>query len=224
MDIEGLGDKIVNALVDAGHVKTVADLYTLSLEQLTSMERFGEKSAKNLLSAIEESKTRSLARFIFALGIRHIGETVATRLAEHFRSVEAMLAVDAERLAGLHGIGPELAQALLEHFAVPENRELVDVLLARGVNPEAPKSTVISAALAGKAFVVTGTLSSMSRDDAHALIVAHGGRVASSVSKKTDYVVAGEAAGSKLAKAQELGITVLSEDDFVAMTRGTTSG
>lgn len=220
MDIEGLGDKVVNALVDAELVHDVSDLYVLTLEQLTSLERFGEKSAKNLLSGIADSRTQPLSRFIFALGIRHIGETVATRLAEHFRSVDAMLAADLEKLSGLHGIGPELAQAWVDHFAVPANRELVETLLKRGVAPEAPKSTVISAALAGKAFVVTGTLSTMSRDEAHALVVAHGGRVASSVSKKTDYLVAGEAAGSKLAKAEELGVPVLTEEQFVAMTSG----
>lgn len=220
MDIEGLGDKVVNALVDKDLVHDVADLYQLTLEQLTAMERFGEKSAKNLLSAIEGSKSQTLARFIFALGVRHIGETVAGRLAEHFRSVDAMLEADLEKLSALHGIGPELARAWVEHFAVAENRALVAKLLERGVAPEAPKSTILSQALIGKAFVVTGTLATMSRDEAHALVVAHGGRVSSSVSKKTDYLVAGEAAGSKLAKAQELGVEVLTEEQFVAMTQG----
>ncbi|HSI04698.1 MAG TPA: NAD-dependent DNA ligase LigA, partial [Myxococcota bacterium] len=219
MDIEGLGDKIVNALVDKELVRDVADLYTLTLEQLTAMERFGEKSASNLLSAIASSREQPLSRFMFALGVRHIGETVAARLAEHFRSVDAMLAATEESLDGVHGIGPELAQAWVKHFAVPENRALVEKLLAVGVKPKPPVSTVISAQLAGKAFVVTGTLSSMSRDEAHARIVAHGGRVASSVSKKTDYLVAGEAAGSKLAKAQELGVKVISEDELLALTR-----
>ncbi|MBC7794186.1 MAG: hypothetical protein H7Z43_10805 [Clostridia bacterium] len=183
------------------------------------MERFGDKSARNLLTAIEESKKQGLARFIFALGVRHIGETAAGRLAEHFRSVEAMLSADLEHLSVLYGIGPELAQAWVEHFAVPENRGLVELLLERGVAPEAPKSTVISATLAGKAVVVTGTLKTLSRDEAHALIVAHGGRVGSSVSKKTDFLVAGEAAGSKLAKAEELAITVVSEEEFLEMVK-----
>ncbi len=218
MDIEGLGDKIVNALVDNELVRDVADLYQLTLEQLTALERFGEKSASNLLSAIASSREQPLARFIFALGVRHIGETVAARLAEHFRGVAAMLAATEESLEGVHGIGPELAQAWVGHFAIPENRALVEKLLAVGVKPAPPVSTVISAQLAGKAFVVTGTLATMSRDEAHARIVAHGGRVASSVSKKTDYLVAGEAAGSKLAKAQELGVKVIDENELLAMT------
>ncbi len=219
MDIEGLGDKIVNALVDKKLVLDVADLYRLTLEQLTTLERFGDKSASNLLSAIAASREQPLARFIFALGVRHIGETVATRLAEHFRSVDAMLAATEESLDGVHGIGPELASAWVGHFAMTENRALVEKLRSVGVNPKPPVSTVVSAQLAGKAIVVTGTLSTMSRDEAHARIVAHGGRVASSVSKKTDYLVAGEAAGSKLAKAQELGVKVITEDDLLAMTR-----
>ena len=219
MDIEGLGDKIVNALVDKGLVHDVADLYTLTLEQLTALERFGEKSASNLLSAIASSREQPLSRFIFALGVRHIGETVAARLAEHFRSVDAMLAATLESLDGVHGIGPELAQAWVGHFAVPESRALVAKLLAVGVNPRPPVSTVISTQLAGKAFVVTGTLATMSRDEAHARIAAHGGRVASSVSKKTDYLVAGEAAGSKLAKAQELGVKIISEEELLALTK-----
>lgn len=218
MDIEGLGDKVVDALVSNGLVHDVADLYRLTLEQLTGLERFAEKSASNLLSSIAESKTRPLARFIFALGVRHIGETVAARLAEHFRSVDAMLAATDETLSGVHGIGPELAHAWVEHFGLEENRALVARLLEVGVAPQPPQSTVLSKQLAGKAFVVTGTLSSMSRDEAHARIVAHGGRVASSVSKKTDYLVAGEAAGSKLTKAQELGVPVISEQDLLAMT------
>jgi DNA ligase (NAD+) len=218
MEIEGLGDKVVNALVDKELVHDVGDLYALTLEQLTALERFGEKSASNLLSAIASSREQPLSRFIFALGVRHIGETVAARLAEHFRSVDAMLAASEESLDGVHGIGPELAYAWVNHFAVPENRALVEKLLAVGVRPKPPESIVISAQLVGKAFVVTGTLSTMSRDEAHARIVAHGGRVASSVSKKTDYLVAGEAAGSKLAKAQELGVKVISEEELLALT------
>ena len=214
MDIEGLGDKVVDALVSSGMVLDVADLYTLTVDDLLKLDRFAEKSATNLLSAIEASKTRPLARFIFALGVRHIGETVAQRLAEHLRTVDAMLAANEESLAGVHGIGDELAHAWVTQL----NRPLVHKLLSNGVMPEAPTSKVISAQLAGKAFVVTGTLSTMSRDEAHARIKAHGGRVASSVSKKTDFVVAGEAAGSKLAKAQELGVSVISEADLLAMT------
>ena len=227
MDIEGLGDKIVNALVDSGLVHDVADLYVLTAEQLANLplssedgkqRRLGDKNAANIMSAIAASREQPLSRFIFALGVRHIGETVAGRLAEHFRAIGPALEATVESFENIHGIGDELAQAWVGHFAVPEHRALVEKLLANGVTPKPPVSTVISKELAGKAFVVTGTLATMSRDEAHARIIAHGGRVASSVSKKTDYLVAGEAAGSKLTKAQELGVQVISEQELLAMT------
>lgn len=216
MDIEGLGDKLVEQIVDAHLVRTPADLYRLGFTALAALERRGEKSASNLLSAIEASKQAGLARLIFALGIRHVGETTAKDLARAFGSMSALMDADEERLSHVKDVGPVVAASIVAFFAQPMNRECVEQLLAVGVVGELQRSQneaapVAVAAVSGKTFVLTGTLPTLSRDEAAALIEQAGGKVSGSVSKKTDFVVAGEAAGSKLDKAQALGITILDE-------------
>ncbi|NMG35196.1 NAD-dependent DNA ligase LigA [Azoarcus sp. TTM-91] len=213
MDIEGLGDKLVEQLVDSAIIKTPADLYKLGVLALANLERMGEKSAQNLLAAIEHSRNTTLARFVFALGIRNVGEATARDVARHFGSMDALMAADAEALQQVPDVGPVVAKSIAEFFAEPHNREVIEQLRAAGVRWEegAPVAPV-SGKATGKTFVLTGTLPTMSRDEAKALIEAHGGKVTGSVSKKTDYVVAGAEAGSKLDKAQELGIDILDED------------
>ncbi len=215
MDIEGLGDKLVEQIVDAQLVRTPADLYRLGFTALAQLERMGEKSASNLLDAIEKSKNAGLARLIFALGIRHVGETTAKDLARALGSMHALMDADQERLSQVKDVGPVVAASIVAFFAQPMNRECVEQLLAVGVIGEVPRSASVPAAsvaaVSGKTFVLTGTLPTLSRDEAAALIEQAGGKVSGSVSKKTDYVVAGEAAGSKLDKAQSLGITILDE-------------
>jgi DNA ligase (NAD+) len=214
MDIEGLGEKLVDQLVDAGLVKTPADLYTLDLEKLTGLDRMGEKSAANLLAAIEESKTPSLARFIFALGIRNVGETTAKDLARHFGNIEALMAADEARLQQVRDVGPVVAASIVHFFAEPHNRQVIADLAKVSVRGTALEPVALDSAIAGKTFVLTGTLPTLSRDEAKALIEAKGGKVAGSVSKKTDFVVAGAEAGSKLDKARELGVIILVEQHF----------
>ncbi|MCX8087394.1 MAG: NAD-dependent DNA ligase LigA [Rhodocyclaceae bacterium] len=213
LDIEGLGEKLVDQLVDAGLVETAADLYRLDLATLAGLERMGEKSARNLLAAIEKSKQTTLARFIYALGIRNVGEATAKDLARHFGSLEALLAADEAALQAVPEVGPVVASSIVRFFAEPHNREVIAALRAAGVSWEEGTPAVPSRApLAGKTFVLTGTLPTLTREEAKALIEAAGGKVAGSVSKKTDYVVAGAEAGAKLAKAQELGIAILDEN------------
>lgn len=211
MDIEGLGEKLVDQLVDAGLVMSPADLYALDLEKLAGLDRMGEKSATNLLSAIEKSKAPSLARFIFALGIRNVGETTAKDLARHFGNIEALMAADAARLQQVQDVGPVVAASIVHFFAEPHNRQVIADLAKVSVRGTALEPVAFDSALAGKTFVLTGTLPSLSRDQARALIEAKGGKVAGSVSKKTDFVVAGAEAGSKLDKARELGVIILAE-------------
>ncbi len=218
MDIDGLGEKLVDQLVDAGIVKTPADLYRLGILALANLERMGEKSAANLLAAIEASRHSTLARFIFALGIRNVGETTARDLARHFGTLDALMEADPATLTAVPDVGPVVARSLADFFAEPHNREVIEQLRAAGVHWEegAPEAKA-SDALAGKTFVLTGTLPAMTRDEAKALIEAHGGKVSGSVSKKTDYVVAGDEAGSKLAKAQDLGVPVIDEAGLRAL-------
>ena len=212
MDIEGLGDKLVEQLVDADLVHTPADLYALTLPTLAGLERMGEKSAQNLLAAISQSKTTSLNRFIFALGIRNVGEATARDLARHFGSLDALMAADGTALQQVPDVGPVVAESIAAFFAESHNREVIAGLRAAGVLwPEGEPAPVAAQWLAGKTFVLTGTLPNLKRDEAKAMIEAAGGKVSGSVSKKTDYVVAGEEAGSKLEKAQELGLRVLDE-------------
>ncbi len=222
MDIEGLGDKLVDQLVDAAIVKTPVDLYRLGVLALANLERMGEKSAQNLLMAIEKSRSTTLARFIFALGIRNVGEATARDLARHFGNLDALIAADVDALQQVPDVGPIVAKCIAEFFAEPHNREVIEQLRAAGVHwAEGEPQDTVAGALAGKTFVLTGTLPTLSRDEAKARIEARGGKVAGSVSKKTHYVVAGAEAGSKLDKAQALGLAILDEDGLRALLNET---
>jgi DNA ligase (NAD+) len=214
MDIEGLGDKLVDQLVDAGLVRTLPELYRLGFSHLATLERMGEKSANKLLANLEASKNTTLARFLFSLGIRHVGETTAKDLARHFGSLDRLLAADEAALLAVPDVGPVVAHSVASFFANALNREAVEQLRAAGIHwpeTEGAAAAAQDLPLSGKTLVLTGTLPSLSRDEAQALIEAAGGKVSGSVSKKTSYVVAGEAAGSKLDKARELGVAVLDE-------------
>lgn len=217
MDIDGLGEKVIKQLVDASFVHTPADLYQLKHAQLSSLERMGDKSATNAINAIEASKKTSFARLLFALGIREVGEVTAQLLAEHYADIDALYETDTETLENIEGIGPVMAEFIVTFFAEPHNRDVIAKLFASGVSPQ---NKITQAATDGyfadKKVVVTGTLSAMTRDEAKTRLKALGAKVQSSVSKNTDVLIAGEKAGSKLAKAQELGITVLDETAFLA--------
>jgi len=218
MDIEGLGDKLIEQLVDNAIVKTPADLYKLGVLGLASLERMAEKSAANVMAAIDKSRNTSLQRFIFALGIRNVGEATARDLARHFGGIDALMSADLEALQAVPDVGPVVAQSIHEFFAEAHNREVIEQLRAAGVSwPEHAPMQTTEGPLSGKTLVVTGTLPSLTRDEAKALIEAAGGKVAGSVSKKTDYLIAGEAAGSKLDKAQQLGVTILDEAGLHAL-------
>jgi DNA ligase (NAD+) len=218
MDIEGLGDKLVEQLVDRSLLHTPADVYGLSLDTLAGLDRMAEKSAANLLAAVEASKTTTLARFIFALGIRNVGETTAKDLARHFGSLDALMAADEAGLLAVRDVGPIVAQSILQFFAEPHNREVIATLRGAGVHwPESTGVQQSAGMLAGKTLVLTGSLPTLTRDAAKERIEAAGGKVAGSVSKKTDYVVAGAEAGSKLDKARELGVTILDEAGLLAL-------
>lgn len=218
MDIEGLGDKIVEQLVDGGLVHTAADLYRLDLPTLAGLERMAEKSARNLLDAIEQSRSTTLARFIFSLGIRNVGEATAKDLARHFGKLDALLAATEADLLQVPDVGPIVAASIAGFLGEAHNREVISRLREAGVHwPEHEPAEKREGLLSGKTFVLTGTLPSMSREEASAMIELHGGKVSGSVSKKTDFVVAGTEAGSKLTKAEQLGITVLDEAALRAM-------
>ena len=219
MDIEGLGDKLVDQLVDGGLVRTLPDLYGLDAAQLAALERMGERSAANLLAALEHSKHTTLARLLYALGIRHVGEATARDLARRFRRLDAIMNAGVEQLLEVPDVGPVVAQSIRTFFAQPHNREVLERLRACGVafDEADAAAPAAPAPLAGRTFVLTGTLPGLARDEAKALIEAAGGKVAGSVSKKTDYVVAGGEPGSKLAKAHELGIAVLDEAGLRAL-------
>ncbi len=218
MNIDGLGEKLIDQLVDKGLVKSYADLYFLQPQQLAGLERMAEKSAQNIIAAIDRSREVTLERFLYALGIRHVGEHMARVLAKEFGSLEALLAADAERLQQIHEVGPQAAESVTRFFSEPRNRETLKRLQQGGVKirAQAPARPV-GAAFAGKTFVFTGTLEKFTRDEAERLVEERGGRAASSVSRKTNYVVAGPGAGSKLDKARELGVPILSEEDFLKM-------
>ena len=221
MDIEGLGDKLVDQLVDAGLIKSLADIYTVSRDQLSDLERMGDKSAANLLEGIAKSKQTTLQRFIYALGIRNVGESTARDLARHFGSLEALLDADLEALQRVPDVGPVVAQAVVDFLAEPHNREVIDALRRHGIVwQEAARrstTTTVPSKVGGKTFVLTGTLPTLTRDDAKARIEAAGGKVVGTVSKKTNYVVVGDEAGSKLGKANELGISLLDEGGLLAL-------
>lgn len=214
LDIEGLGEKLIDQLVDAGLVRTPADLFRLDLETLANLERMGEKSAANLLAALDKARETTLERFVYALGIRHVGESTARDLARYFGSLDALLAADEEALLEAPDVGPVVAASIARFCAEPHNREVIAQLRAAGVRwrEGAPAKRAAAGPLAGKTFVLTGTLPTWNRDEAKERIEAAGGKVAGSVSKKTDYVVAGTEAGSKLEKAQALGVNVIDED------------
>lgn len=217
MDIVGLGSKIVEQLIEAGLVRDVADLYALKREQLLELEGFADKKADNLIRAIEQSKRQSLARLIAALGIHGVGEVMAAELARRFPDLDALAKANAGDLQEIEGVGPNTAEAIADWFSRPFNRAVLKKLKAAGVWPRGGTANVqsrASNALAGLTFVVTGTLPSMSRDEAKAFIEAHGGKVSDSVSKKTSYLVLGENPGSKLEKAKSLGVKIINENEL----------
>lgn len=220
MDIDGLGDKIVDQLVDMGMVKDFADLYDLKLEKVAALERMAEKSAQNLLDEIEASKTRSLARLIYALGIRFVGERTGQLLAEQFSSLSKLAEAGMDELIEVPEVGPKVAQSIAEFFSEAANRSLVKRLSERGVNPKQEKAKLKSARLAGRSFVFTGGLTRRSREQAGAEVAEHGGKVSSSVSKETSFVVVGSDPGSKYDKARELGVTILDENQFDKLLDG----
>ena len=219
MDIDGLGAETSDQLIETGLVKTPADLYKLSFEQLVGLERFADLSARNLLNAIERSKSRPLRRVIYALGIRMVGEATALALARRFGSLQALMGASVEDLQSVRDVGPEVARQIHEFLAMPGQREMIEELLRAGVKPEPEPEVTTQGMLSGKTVVITGTLTRYTREDAKAEIERRGGRVAGSVSRKTDLVVAGEDAGSKLKKAQELGVRVVDENGFKEMLK-----
>lgn len=243
LDVDGMGPKLLDQLVRNGLVQDAADLFHLTHEQLASLERMGDKSARNVLQSIETSKTAGLERLLFALGIRHVGQNVARDLAGHFGHIDQLLAADEEALLQVPAVGPTIAASVLAYFGEPQNREFVERLRAAGVLLDARRRAgaaaggpdagggdgdgdgdggplSVAAAVAGKRFVVTGTLSNYTRREIEDLIREYGGNVSGSVSRNTDYVVAGEAAGSKLDRAVELGVPVLTEDEFEQLLKG----
>ena len=218
VEVDGLGDKLVEQLVDAKVIRTLPDLYKLGLLALASLDRMAEKSASNLLEALEKSKQTTLPRFLFGLGIRHVGEATAKALARHFGKLDAVMDATEEQLLSVSDVGPIVAKSIRTFFDQPHNREVVEQLRACGVTwEEGEPAAVARKPLSGKTFAITGTLPRLSRDEAKDLVEAAGGKVAASVSKKTDYVVAGADAGSKLVKAQALGITVIDEAALLAL-------
>jgi DNA ligase (NAD+) len=221
MDIEGLGERLVDQMVEGNVIRTLADLYRLGLNAVASLERMADKSAQNLLAALEKSKHTTLPRFLFGLGIRHVGEATAKDLARHFGTLDAIMDASVEQLLEVSDVGPVVAESIHTFFKQPHNREVVEQLRACGVTWEEGKPAARAPKpLAGKTIVLTGTLPTLSRDEAKDLLEAAGAKVAGSVSKKTDYVIAGAEAGSKLDKAQELGVTVLDEDGLRALLGG----
>jgi DNA ligase (NAD+) len=221
MDIEGLGDKLVDQLVEANVIRTLPDLYKLGLVGLASLDRMAEKSAQNVLAALEKSKQTTLPRFLYGLGVRHVGETTAKDLARHFGKLDAIMEASTEQLLEVPDVGPVVAESVHTFFQQAHNREVVEQLRACGVTWEEGEAAVRAPKpLAGKTIVLTGTLPTLSRDEAKDMLEAAGAKVSGSVSKKTDFVVAGAEAGSKLDKARELGVTVLDEDGLKALLAG----
>ncbi len=216
LDVDGLGDKIIEQAVDLDLVHDPADLYAVTLQQWAGMDRMAEKSAQNVLDALQASKETTLPRFLFSLGIREVGETTAHNLAQHFRNLDALMQADHDALIAVDDVGVVVAENILHFFAEPHNRNVIDKLIAQGVHwPVIEAPSAESQPLAGKNFVLTGTMSTMGRDEAKAKLIGLGAKVSGSVSKNTDYLVAGEKAGSKLKKAQELGVKVIDEDALV---------
>jgi DNA ligase (NAD+) len=215
MDIEGLGESTVDQLVERGLVKDAADLYYLDRETLAGLERMADKSASNLLAALEESKSRPLSRLINALGIRHVGEHLAEVLADNFGGLDSLSRASEEELNQIPEVGPRIAQSVAAFFRQQQTRQLLEKLRRAGVWPEAKKEQAKEGYFTGKTVVFTGELSAMSRQEAESLVKDQGGKASGSVSKKTDFVVAGASPGSKYTKAQELGVPILSEEEFL---------
>lgn len=218
MDIAGLGPAVLAQILTSGLIRDPADLYSLRYEDLVGLERLGPKSAQNLLGAIEASKKNSLSRLIFALGIRHVGERAAKILAQHYGSLEVLMGAREEELTAIPEIGPKIASSIISFFAESQNRQVIDRLVKAGVNSRADKDSGAGGPLAGKVFVLTGTLESFSRQEAQEIVERLGGRVSSSVSRGTDFVVAGEKPGSKYDKAISLAIPILDEKEFKSLT------
>lgn len=218
MDIEGLGEKLVDQLVEANLVHTLADIYKLDLATLSNLERMAKKSAQNILDALNQSKATTLARFIYALGMRNVGEATAKDLAKHFGNLVALMDAKEQDLLNVNDVGPVVAESIINFLSEDHNKEVIAELLAAGITwPETEGKQAATGHLVGKTFVLTGTLPNLSRDAAKELVEAAGGKVSGSVSKKTDYVIAGADAGSKLDKAQELGVTILDEAELLAL-------
>jgi DNA ligase (NAD+) len=215
MDVRGLGYERVRQLLDAGLIHDVADLYRIRSEQLVELDRFAKQSADQLVAAIETSKSRPLSSLLFGLGIRHVGQTVAVLLARRFRTMQALMQASEGTINDVPGVGPTIARAVAAFFSEPRNVDLIGRLERSGLTFTEPGAAGGDGALSGKTYVLTGTLATLSRPEATALIESAGGRVAGSVSKKTDAVVAGEEAGSKLEKAKELGVEVIDEDELL---------
>jgi DNA ligase (NAD+) len=215
LDIEGLGDKLVEQMVEQGLIDSIADLYHLSLEQLTGLERMAEKSARNLLHALDQSKQTTLARFIYALGIREVGEATAEALAAYFGAIDAMMDADVEALQQVEDVGPVVAENIRHFFDQQQNRDIVEKILLQGVNwPQQDAALQQLQNLEGKTYVISGTLDGLSRDQAASLLKARGARISGSVSAKTTAVISGENPGSKVAKAGELGVEILDQEGF----------
>lgn len=217
LDIDGLGDKLIDQLVDSGRIRSLADLYGLTALELSSYERMGRKSAENLVAAIAQSRHPTLGRLLYALGIRHVGETTARDIARHFGSLQAIRDADEAALLQVPDVGPVVAASIRRFFAEAHNREVLDALAAAGVQARTEETAAKDRPLAGKTLVLTGTLPTLTRDQASGMILAAGGKVSGSVSRKTTWVVAGADAGSKLARAQELGVPILDEAGFRAL-------
>ncbi len=217
MDIDGLGEAIVEQLIDADLITTYADLYSLKKQDLIPLERMAEKSAQNLIDAIQKSKEQPLERLIYAIGIRFVGKTVAKDLASHFKSMDNLMKSTEEEMTQIDSIGPKIAESVTLFFGHEKNLQLIEQLRQAGLNFEMSKSDVLSNVLENKRFVLTGTLPSLTRKDASELIEKHGGKTSSSVSSNTDFLLAGESAGSKLTKAQKLGVPILNEKEFLEM-------
>lgn len=216
MDIEGLGDALLNKLVEQNMIKTASDIYSLDFGKIAEMDKMGKKSAENLKKAIEKSKENDLSKLVFALGIRHVGAKAAKLLSDKFRDIDSIMNSSAEDISKIDGFGLVMAQSVVDFMSMPQSQKLIADLKAAGVNMKA-EDTHIDNRFSGKTFVLTGTLTKYTRSEASRIIENYGGKASSSVSKKTDYVLAGEAAGSKLAKATELGVKIINEDEFAEM-------
>jgi len=220
MNIEGLGPAIINQLLSNGLIHNIADLYYLKYEDLIQLERMGDKSVKNLLNAIEESKTRDLDRLLFGLGINLIGSKAAQVIAEHFKTIDDIMKAKFEDFTQLPDIGPKMARSIVSFFAEKQNVETIEKLKKAGVNMKKLSKEKVSSIFEGKTFVLTGALGNYTREEATRIIEERGGKVTNSVSKKTDYVLVGKDPGSKLKKAQELGIEIIDEKQFEEMLKG----